>query len=204
MENEMTPNEKVIFLNDKNYWQTTDIAALTKALVTFNLDFNEKSLKADAKNTFLKNEYLTLDHILNTVRPLLAKNKLVVSQLLSGGDIVTSLYHESGQFIGSSVPNTPMDASKGTNKLQQIGGGLTYMRRYALCGLLNISIATDDDAQSFSLEKKPLPEGMYKMAYKAYVRDGKSFASVEKDYSLTDAVKKEILKNGKPVKTKQK
>ena len=42
------------------------------------------------------------------------------------------------------------------------------------------------------------------MAYKAYVRDGKSFASVEKDYSLTDAVKKEILKNGKPVKTKQK
>lgn len=181
-------------------WQTVEFSELSKSLISFAADFQKASLKKDAKNPHLRNNYVSLDGLLNTVRPILTKHKLAITQDLAGEYIVTTLLHESGQYKGSAMPFNPMSGNKGTNNMQQIGGGITYAKRYAISALLAISVDTDDDGngmngQSMTTKKKvTLPVGMYGMAGKAFKRDG-NFNSVEKQYTLTEAVKKTILSN---------
>ena len=179
-----------------NLWHTADITKLAKALVLFTKDFQDASLKNDAKNPHLRNSYLSLDNILNTVRPLLAKNGLTVSQDFAGEFLITTLLHESGQYKGSAMPFNPMEGNKAVNNLQKIGGGITYAKRYAISSILAISVDTDDDGNSMAKATVPkkgaLPKGMYKHALTAYKRDG-NFKAVEQKYTLTDDVKNTIL-----------
>ena len=135
----------VIYLTP-HLWQTEEINELAKALKHFNEQFEGTSLVKDKKNPHLKNEYVSLDNLLNTVRPLLTFNGLVITQDLAGGSLVTTLLHTSGQFKGSAMNFSPMSDNKGINNLQGIGGGITYAKRYAVGALLSISVDTDDDA----------------------------------------------------------
>lgn len=181
-------------------WQTEEISELAKSLISFAEDFGKASLKKDAKNQYLKNSYITLDNLLNTVRPLLTKNKLAITQELAGEYLVTTLYHISGQFKGSAMIFNPMAGNKSTNNLQAIGGGITYAKRYALGAMLCISTDVDDDGNSakndtFTTQKKTdLPVGLYEHAAKAFIRDG-SFKNVEKKYNISESAKKVILGN---------
>ena len=181
-------------------WQTVEIAEFSKALIGFSADFQKASLKADSQNKHLRNKYVSLDGLLNTIRPILTKNKLSISQDLAGEYLITTLMHESGQFKGSAMIFNPMTDNRGTNNLQQIGGGITYAKRYALAALLAISTDVDDDAASMEgkkvapAKKTALPVGMYEHAGKAYVRDG-NFESVEKKYTMDAKTKKVILSN---------
>lgn len=181
-------------------WQTVEISELSKSMISFAADFQKASLKADSQNKHLRNKYVSLDGLLNTIRPILTKNKLSISQDLAGEYLITTLMHESGQFKGSAMIFNPMTDNRGTNNLQQIGGGITYAKRYALAALLAISTDVDDDAQSMQgkkiapAKKQALPVGMYEHAGKAYERDG-NFEAVEKAYTLDDKTKKVILSN---------
>tara|TARA_R110000824_G_scaffold84868_2_gene211358 strand:+ start:3015 stop:3599 length:585 start_codon:yes stop_codon:yes gene_type:complete len=181
-------------------WQTLEISEFSKALIGFATDFQKASLKADSQNKHLRNKYVSLDGLLNTIRPILTKNKLSISQDLAGEYLITTLMHESGQFKGSAMIFNPMSDNRGTNNLQQIGGGITYAKRYALAALLAISTDVDDDAASMEgkkvapAKKTALPVGMYEHAGKAYVRDG-NFESVEKKYTMDAKTKKVILSN---------
>ena len=46
------------------------------------------------------------------------------------------------------MPFNPMSGNKGTNDLQNLGGGITYAKRYQICAMLSISADNDDDAQN--------------------------------------------------------
>jgi len=181
-------------------WQTIEISELSKALIGFAADFQKASLKTDSQNKHLRNKYVSLDGLLNTVRPILTKNKLTITQDLAGDYLITTLLHESGQFKGSAMTFNPMSDNRGTNNLQQIGGGITYAKRYSISALLAISTDVDDDAASMQgqvvtpAKKKVLPIGMYDPAGKAYLRDG-NFDSVEKLYNIDAKAKKVILTN---------
>lgn len=129
-------------------WQTSEISDLTKALVLFQKKLTEISIKKDSKNPHLRNEYLSLDHIINLTKPLLCECNLVITQDMAGGFLTTTLMHESGQFKGSAMEFNPMAGNKGTNKLQEIGGGITYAKRYTWSAILGISVDTDDDGNS--------------------------------------------------------
>jgi hypothetical protein len=135
---------EIIFITPQ-LWQTSEISELTKALILFQSKLCEVSLKKDAKNPHLKNAYLSLDHIINTTKPLLSACNLVIVQDMAGGFLTTQLMHESGQFKGSAMEFNPMGGNKGTNKLQEIGGGITYAKRYTWSAMLGISVDTDDD-----------------------------------------------------------
>lgn len=139
-----------------NYRQTENIAHLIAAMVNFNADLQDAKLIKDGKNNHLNNKYLTLDNILNTIRPLLTKHGLVIVQALAGDYLVTTLYHVSGQYIQSDMPFHPMSGNKGTNALQELGGGITYAKRYAISAMLAISVDSDDDAQGSKIESKQL------------------------------------------------
>jgi len=145
----------VIYLTPQ-LWQTEQTNDLTAALVAFQQAFDKVSLKKDAKNPHLRNQYLSLDNIINTVRPLLADAGLTIVQDLAGEYLTTVIYHTSGQFRGSAMPFSPMSGNKGTNALQELGGGITYAKRYALSAALCISVDSDDDGQSAKIQPKQL------------------------------------------------
>ena len=130
------------------YRQSDNVSLLIEALINFQKDFHEISLKKDKKNEHLRNAYMTLDNILNTIRPLLSKNGLVIVQSLTGSYLTSVLYHVSGQYIKTEMPFNPMSGNKGTNDLQNLGGGITYAKRYQICAMLAISADNDDDAQN--------------------------------------------------------
>lgn len=130
------------------YKQSDNVSLLIEALINFQKDFHEISLKKDKKNEHLRNAYMTLDNILNTIRPLLSKNGLVIVQSLTGSYLSSVLYHVSGQYIKTDMPFNPMSGNKGTNDLQNLGGGITYAKRYQICAMLSISADNDDDAQN--------------------------------------------------------
>lgn len=91
-------------------------------------------------------KYLTLDNIIESVKPILCKHGIVIIQSVSekenGIIINTRLQHISGEYFQDSfsLPKTEM---KGVNNIQALGASITYGRRYSLSAMLNI--ATDED-----------------------------------------------------------
>jgi hypothetical protein len=91
--------------------------------------------------------YADLATILATVRPVLGAHGLALTQRtqIRGDAIVllTELRHASGEVLDSEYPVAAIGA-----RHQDMGGALTYARRYALCGLIGIAADEDDDGAS--------------------------------------------------------
>lgn len=137
---------KIIYITE-HLWQTEEMDLFIKDFIKFNIAFQKATLKKDSKNPFLKNSYVSLDNIFNTCRPLLSENGFIVTQDLAGGYLTTQLMHSSGQFKGSAMEFNPMTSNSGTNKLQAIGGGITYAKRYSVAAILGLSVDKDDDGE---------------------------------------------------------
>ena len=92
--------------------------------------------------------YADLADVLAVVRPLLARNGLVIVQRTvrepqAGKTIlITELRHVAGGSVTSEV-----DLGQTSANAQQFGGALTYLRRYELTTLLGIAAEDDTDAQ---------------------------------------------------------
>lgn len=108
----------------------------------------------DSVNPHFPNSYASLPGILASVRPVLAKHGLCLTQHLAGtGDGIsctTILLHQSGQFIESTLtlPATKRDP-------QGLGSVSTYARRYAVQAVLGISGDDDDDGEAASQAPTP-------------------------------------------------
>jgi len=147
-----------------NYRQSENLDQIVTALAAFNKEFHAIGLKKDRQNDHLKNKYVTLDNILHTIRPLLSSNGLVLVQALAGDYLVTNIYHVSGQYIASDMPFSPMSGNRGTNSLQELGGGITYARRYAISALLGLSVDADTDGAGSPIKKEELQHKKSKTA----------------------------------------
>lgn len=88
--------------------------------------------------------YAPLDEVLTAVRPALSRHGIAVMQfpLTRAGSVVvrTMLGHKSGQWIRndcvvSSVSTAPQD----------VGGAITYARRYGLQAIIGVAPDHDDD-----------------------------------------------------------
>lgn len=156
-------------------------------------------------------KYLTLDSIMHAVRPALAEQGVFIMQHLTGDNLVTVLMHESGEYISSSLPFQTMNGS-GTNNLQNLGGGLTYLRRYALCAILAIAADEDDDGAKGGIEKgkakeedprpwlNPNSEKWADMIKAIELGTVKTIDQIEKHYRISKATKEEINKLLNPIK----
>ncbi|EGT5005388.1 TPA: ERF family protein [Clostridioides difficile] len=122
-----------------------------KDLLVSLVDFQKEveSIEKSSNNPFYNSKYANLDDILTTIRPILAKFDLCITQFpISGGNnsvsIKTVLWHSSGQFMESdSVPIKPSKLD-----IQGYGATETYSKRYALGSLLQLSFCEDDDGNS--------------------------------------------------------
>ncbi len=140
--------------------QSEQIAELIKALIKASSEF--RPIEKDKENTFLKKgnpnggKYATLDSVLKSVEPALLKHGLKVVQTVdiheSGSPVlVTTLYHESGQFLSSNYPLIVLDDP------QKTGIAVTYARRYALCALLSVTADSDTDGEGAKPERVEKP-----------------------------------------------
>jgi hypothetical protein len=171
-----------------DYFQSEQITELIPALVKFQITFQNASLKKDAKNEHLRNSYVSLDNLLHVIRPILSDCGLVVVQQLAGEYMTTVLYHASGQFIGANMPFNPMAGNKGTNALQELGGGITYAKRYSLGALLQISVDVDNDGQDSKLKSEQLKKSPSKKKVESIEQLNKIVDWVLEDLSRHDKV----------------
>lgn len=135
--------------------KSESISKLAVALVKFNAEV--KIIEKDSKNPHFKNDYASLDTIINEVRPLLAKHGLSVMQF-PGGDgekftLRTMLIHESGEWIESE----PITMRPVKNDPQGIGSCSTYARRYSLSAMLSLNTGEDDDGNDATQPGKAAP-----------------------------------------------
>ncbi|MGR5983471.1 ERF family protein [Bacillus cereus] len=134
------------------------IAKLAKSLVLFNSEVNK--IAKDADNPFFKNNYATLDTIIDEIRPILSKHGLSIMQIPSGDGqnvtLKTLLLHESGEWLESD--ELTMKPVK--NDPQAVGSCITYARRYSLAAFLSLNTGEDDDGNGATYGKdKTKPKG---------------------------------------------
>ena len=94
---------------------------------------------------FKGSKYATLDHILDHVRPILAKHGLGLTQSVYSTEgrvgVKTAIVHPEGLIeLGEITVATKPDTTA-----QQVGGILTYLRRQSIQASLGISTDTDQD-----------------------------------------------------------
>jgi hypothetical protein len=144
------------------------IGKVSAAFVAAQSDMN--GLRKDGKNPFFSSNYITLDSILEYVRPILTAHGIALLQSNSGvlqntdNEIVgltvtTRLQHSSGEWIENEVTLPVTARIDRTGKAQpldpqSLGSGLTYGRRYALTALLGIGAEVDDDGNAASRTKE--------------------------------------------------
>lgn len=132
--------------------RTESIAQLSKALSAAQGELRNAPL--DKSNSHFGQRYASLGSITDTVRPILAKHGLAVTQLAGTPEqgkvsVSTLLIHTSGEYIRETMV-VPV-----AGNIQQAGSAITYMRRYALSALLGIVGDEDDDAESVVAPTRP-------------------------------------------------
>lgn len=104
-------------------------------------------------NPHFKSKYADLAEILNTVRPVLSKHGLAVTQFpaFEGNmaSVETILTHSSGEWM-SGICSAPVQKADP----QGVGSALTYLRRYSLAAVCGLA-QEDDDANASSKTSKP-------------------------------------------------
>ena len=110
------------------------------------------SPKADKVNPQFKSKYASLDGILDTVRPILAKHGLGLTQSIIASEgrvgVRTSVVHADGIIDMGEVTI----AVKPETTAQQIGSSITYLRRQSIQASMGIATDTDDDGAAASLD----------------------------------------------------
>ena len=121
----------------------------------------------DAKNTFVGNNYATLNSVMEACKDALLTHGIWLTQLpcpapveLGTGHIAleTKLIHaESGEWISST---TVIPLPK--NDPQGMGSAITYARRYSLCAMLGIITEDDDGNVASNLDHKQIRQSRAK------------------------------------------
>lgn len=113
------------------------------------------SVAKDGKNPHFNSRFASLDAIVETIKPVLAKHDLAITQSATCSDdgkfmtVQTRLVHLSGEFLVSTVvvPVAKLDP-------QGAGATLTYCRRFGLSTLLSLAADDDDDGNAASAPRK--------------------------------------------------
>jgi hypothetical protein len=126
---------------------SSEIANIAKALC--EAQKNISHAQKDSKNPHFKNDYASLESVIDASKKALLDQGVFVVQALEDGVLTTRLQHVSGEFFESTLT---MIISK--NDMQGLGSSATYSRRYSLAAMLNISQADDDGNASVPSHKQ--------------------------------------------------
>jgi hypothetical protein len=118
---------------------TTATSALVQALAALD------NVKANKINPAFKARYVSLDALLDAIKPVLLDHDLALIQTLVSEDgkvgVSTAFLHASGERFDFGKL---MVKAEGLTA-QQIGGAITYIRRQSIQTACGISVDLDDD-----------------------------------------------------------
>jgi len=127
-----------------------------------------KGVCKDASNDFAKYKYSTISAVLDTVKGVLNKHGLIITQPIICEDgrceLLTKIIHAgSGNEMISSMPlelpeNIFAKDGKNTAGIQSFGSEITYLRRYALTSMLALGTDDDDGVAAQTKEEKTVPK----------------------------------------------
>jgi hypothetical protein len=105
--------------------------------------------------------YAPLEDIVEVVRPILSAHGFSISFRTIQPDldqmtVVCELRHRAGHSTNNSITLPVKKVNNGMNDMQAVGAAMSYGKRYALCAMLNI--ATADDNNGFAVNAKNLNE----------------------------------------------
>ena len=172
--------------------QSENIADLMKDLVQLQAEL--PTMPKDASGYGYK--YTSLDTIVSTIKPIMAKHNLAFMQSVGGLEnvtITTRIFNAMGQYIEDTVQLPTIQANK-MNNAQVLGAVITYMRRYTLCALLGITADEDVDAALPAKEEKRAP------VQKA-PQEQKGGPATQAESDRLNALVRAKYSNGKPVFT---
>lgn len=135
-----------------SYRRSESVGKLVKALLEVQRVAGGVSKDSNAEVEGRGYRYPTLAAVLDTVKPLLTENNILVLQptRVEGSAVtVTTLLMVDDEFIESSLTLT---AAAGTP--QSVGSAITYARRYGMLSLLCLA-AEDDDGLAAGAAPKP-------------------------------------------------
>jgi hypothetical protein len=123
---------------------TTATASLVQALAALD------NVKANKINPAFKAKYVSLDALLDAVKPVLLDHDLALIQTLVSQEgkvgVSTAFLHTSGERFEFG---TLLVKSEGLTP-QQVGGLITYVRRMSISTACGISVDLDDDGSAAS------------------------------------------------------
>ena len=113
--------------------------------------------------------YVTLDSLIAKTLPILNEHGIAITQAPEyiegfGLGLRTTLTHASGETVSSVMPI--MHAG---HSMQDLGGAITYARRYAWASVLGIASEHDDDAGHVTNEQRPADPHGFKESRADYV-----------------------------------
>jgi hypothetical protein len=118
----------------EHYHQSESIKHLAQALA--KAQFCAFKAVKSKNNKFFNSGYADLESCWETIREPLTDNGLAVVQMPHGENgLVTTLLHESGEWISSLMIQNIKDPLD----VQKRGSKITYMRRFALMAAVGIS-----------------------------------------------------------------
>jgi len=115
-----------------------------------------ENVGANRINPAFKARYVSLDALLDAVKPVLLAHNLALVQVLETEEgkvgVSTSLLHTSGHLFAFGKLMVKADGLTA----QQVGGAITYIRRQSIQTACGISVDLDDDGHQASA---PKPQG---------------------------------------------
>jgi len=110
------------------------------------------SVPKNGNNPHFKSKYMTLDDIVDTLKPLVDSQELLVTHFIQDHSLVTRVCDiGTGDAIESAFPLIATDPQKKWSEV-------TYGKRYNLASIFNICADEDDDANSVSPQVTKEPE----------------------------------------------
>ena len=117
-----------------------------------------ENVGANRLNPAFKARYVSLDALLDAVKPVLKEHNLALVQVLETEEgkvgVSTSLLHTSGHLFAFGKLMVKADGLTA----QQVGGAITYIRRQSIQTACGISVDLDDDGHQASAPKPQAPK----------------------------------------------
>lgn len=143
-------------MNDIVY-ESPQINELATALAKAQGEFPEISKDKSIVYKTVKRSYTSLENIIKTIKGILSKYGLSVTQRQRIEDnniyLVTRLSHNSGQWMDSWAYLAPIGLN--STEQQNFGTAKTYQRRYELLAVLNLSPSDETDNDGNPIDVQP-------------------------------------------------
>jgi hypothetical protein len=187
-------------------YQTKEISNLAADFVKFKAAISKVKIDKDQEKDIItkkggkiKFKYSSFDNILSKVTPVLSDHNLTVIQGLTGEFIETTILHSTGELIGVLTPFEPMQNNYTTSS-QNIGGGITYISRYAYKAVLGLCLEDDTDGeQEKEQHKETLTADRIEWAANIYLKTG-TLSNLDKKYLIPENTKVQIYFLAKELK----